>query len=272
MTRNDHILAHVDRQGLGLEIGPGHSPIAPKRDGFRVQIVDYLNQEQLREKFRPHGVDLDRIEEVDFVWQGGSYADLTGRRRHYDWIVASHVIEHVPDLVGFLRSCDEVLKEDGVLALAIPDKRYCFDHFRPHSGLASVIDRHRLGATNHSPGAVAEYFLNVVKRSGQIAWGAASSGPYSFIHTREQAQEGMAALETRNAYLDIHAWCFVPHSFRLLVHDLHALGLTDLREVSCSPTVGCEFYVTLGRRGTGPAEDRLTLLQHMEEELAAGNH
>ena len=38
------------------------------------------------------------------------------------------------------------------------------------------------------------------------------------------------AIETTE-YIDHHAWCFVPHSFRLMLHDLHLLGLTELREV-----------------------------------------
>ena len=34
MTREEVILAHIKRDGLGLEIGAGWSPIAPKKKDF----------------------------------------------------------------------------------------------------------------------------------------------------------------------------------------------------------------------------------------------
>jgi len=67
--------------GLGLEIGPSHRPIAPKKHGFNVQIVDYMSAEQLRAKYADagHGVEIENIEEVDFVWQGQPLPDFIGR-------------------------------------------------------------------------------------------------------------------------------------------------------------------------------------------------
>ena len=141
LSRRDCILPFVDKAGLGIEIGPSHNPIAPKREGFNVHVIDHMSREQLVQKYGAHAVRLERIEEVDFVWTGGqSYAELTGRRGGYDWIIASHVIEHTPDLIAFLADCEAVLKETGVLCLVVPDKRFCFDRFRPVTGLARVID------------------------------------------------------------------------------------------------------------------------------------
>jgi hypothetical protein len=71
-----------------------------------------------------------------------------------------------------------------------------------------------------------------------------------------------------DTYRDVHNWCFVPHSFRLLVHDLYILGHTRMREVAFHPTEGCEFYVTLGRHGQGPAMSRYELLKAIDAELA----
>ncbi|MEM6433939.1 MAG: methyltransferase domain-containing protein [Cyanobacteria bacterium P01_D01_bin.115] len=172
MNRKAKILRHIDRSGRGIEIGPSHNPVAPKKDGYQVHIIDHMSREQLIEKYQAHGLDLSQIEAVDFVWQGESYAELTGKTDYYDWIIASHVIEHAPDLISFINSCDEVLKADGVLSLVIPDKRYCFDHYRPITGLAKIIDNHLQKSINHTPGTIAEYFLNVVSQSGQIAWNA----------------------------------------------------------------------------------------------------
>ncbi|MBJ6980789.1 methyltransferase domain-containing protein [Luteimonas sp. MC1572] len=273
MSRNEVILSMVDRRGNGLEIGPSHSPVAPKRDGFNVQVVDHADRAGLVEKYRAHGVDLDRIEEVDFVWNGTSYLELTGKPNHYDWIIASHVIEHVPDMVGFIRGCDSVLRHGGVLALAVPDKRYCFDRFRSITGIHSLVDAHLEGRRNHSPGRVADYFLNVVTLSGVIGWAPEharnrSMADVSFVHGLQDAKSGMQAVVEADAYLDIHAWCFTPSSFRLLVEDLYQLGLSPLREARFQGTGGSEFFVALSREGTGPGIDRFALLHAIDEELA----
>jgi len=231
-------------------------------------VIDHATREELLGKYREHAVSLERIEEVDYVWRGESYLELTGKSNHYDWIIASHVIEHTPDLVAFLRDCDAILKDQGVLSLVIPDKRYVFDRFRPITGLARIVDAHVAGQRIHSAGSVAEYFMNVASRGQQLGWSRHGLGGYSFVHSAAEAREGVRQVLENHAYLDIHNWCFVPHSFRLLVEDLHTLGYTRLREVGFHPTQGCEFYVTLGRQGKGPGLSRLELLRAVDRELA----
>jgi hypothetical protein len=44
MTREEVILAHIKRDGLGLEIGAGWSPIAPKKQGVRVHVLIQLKE------------------------------------------------------------------------------------------------------------------------------------------------------------------------------------------------------------------------------------
>ena len=270
MNRQEKILKHIDKTGQGVEIGPSHNPVAPKSEGFRVHVIDHMSREELIEKYKDHGVDISRIEAVDFVWKDQSYSQLLGKQNHYDWVIASHVIEHTPDLIGFLNDCSEVLNDDGVISLVIPDKRYCFDHYRPITSLAQLIDGHLQKATIHSPGTVAEYRLNVVSRSGNIAWSAHDSGTYNFVHSLDLALKDMQSVLNHQVYIDVHAWCFVPHSFRLLMHDLYELGLIAVREIDFYPTEGCEFYITLGKQGRGVEQSRLELLNAIDEEIQAG--
>jgi 2-polyprenyl-3-methyl-5-hydroxy-6-metoxy-1,4-benzoquinol methylase len=267
MDRLSKALCHIDKNGYGIEIGPSHNPIAPKRDGYRVDIIDHLNRDQLIEKYTEHNVCLENIEHVDYVWNGESYAELTGNQKFYDWVIASHVIEHTTDLIGFLNDCDNVLKDDGVISLIVPDQRYCFDHFRPTTGLAKIIDAHYLKNSIHSPGTAAEYFLNVVSKNGQIAWAEKFEGEYSLVHSLKDARTAIDSILNQKVYLDLHAWCFTPYSFRLIIDDLFHLGFISLREVSFFTTTGCEFYITLGRKGEGPNLDRLELLKVIESEL-----
>jgi hypothetical protein len=272
MDRKSRMLSFLNQAGKGLEIGPSHNPVAPKREGFDVHVVDHCDRAALVEKYRPHGVDIDSIEDVDFVWRNTSYGELTGKPKFYDWIIASHVIEHTPDLIGFMQGADEVLKDEGVLSLAVPDKRFCFDHFRPITGIGSLIDAHVNQNHVHTAGRVAEYFLNVVSLSGRIAWDRSfqSTQPvnsFAFVHGAEDALSGMRAVTEQGAYLDVHAWCFTPSSFRLLIEDLHRLGLSPLREVAFFSDAGGEFFAALSRSGKGPDLTRMKLLENIEAEI-----
>jgi predicted SAM-dependent methyltransferase len=266
MNRQCVMLRHLDPAGVGLEIGPSYNPVAPKREGFNVETIDCMDRDQLVEKYRAHGIDVGQIEAVDYVWRGESYARLTGKAKAYDWIVASHVVEHAPDLVGFLNDCASLLRDDGVLSLAIPDKRFCFDCFRPVTSLGAVVDAHFQDRKTHTPGSVAESYLNAVSMDGRIAWSREAHGAFFPVHSADHARDGMRSVADDNAVLDVHAWCFVPSSFRLLLHDLFVLGLIPLREISFAPTIGCEFYVVLGRKGKGPGTSRLELLETVRQE------
>jgi glycosyltransferase involved in cell wall biosynthesis/SAM-dependent methyltransferase len=268
MDRKDKVFSRIDKRGAGLEIGPSHNPIAPKREGYNVEIIDVLDRDHLIARYKDEQVNLENIEEVDFVWSGEKFQELIGKPKHYDYIIASHVIEHSPNLIGFLNDCDAVLKDDGVISLVVPDKRYHFDHFRPISGISKIIDSHFNNCIIHTPGTVAEYYLNAVSQSGNIAWGRESTGNYGFMKSLRDAGKAMQEVTRNSAYVDAHAWCFVPSSFRLIIHDLFNLGLIPFQEVCFYPTDGCEFYITLGRRGQGIDKSRMEMLEFVESEIS----
>jgi len=263
--RNEKILFSIEKSIPGLEIGPSHRPVAPKRKGFNVKILDHLSAEGLREKYRGHGVEIGAIEDVDYVWSGEPISELVGNQR-FGWIIASHLIEHTPDLLGFLNECEKILADNGVLSLVIPDKRYCFDHFRELSSLARIIDAHIVNTSSHTPGTAADYFLNVTKKGGDIAWKDGHRGKYEFVHS---LQDAMAAMQHAKLgeYIDLHAWCFVPSSFRLLIEDLYALGLIQFRELIFFDTVGHEFFISLGKNAPGPDIPRMEMVQKKQREL-----
>lgn len=267
MDRKQKALQHINPTGLGVEIGPSYNPLASKAEGYRVHVIDHASREELVAKYKNHqSVDINKIEEVDFVWRGESYLELTGNPKYYDWIIASHVIEHAPDLIRFLNDCESILKDDGVLSLVIPDKRYCFDHYKSITGISKIIDNYFQRTTKHTPGTVVESFLNEVTRDGRLAWSSISAGDFNLAHSVEDARQVMNATVNENNYLDVHAWCFVPHSFRLIIHDLFCLGFISLKELDFHPTDGFEFFITLARKGEGIDKSRLEMLEIIERE------
>lgn len=254
INRDELMREDICKEKVGLEIGPSHHPIVSKKDGYCVEIVDWLDQKGLQEHYKGHGVNLDAIEEVDYVWDGGSYYDLIGKALYYDYIVASHMIEHTTNFLRFLQDCSKLLKEDGFLRLAVPDKRFCFDHFRDVTGIAEVLNDYYAPNKMHSVGKVAEYHMNVVKYKNRISWDKhlgkfgtwkCSNSNYMFVHSLEEVKENMLKVHENKEYIDIHHYVFTPSSFQLLVEELRLLNLIDMRIIGKSIAYGNEFIITM---------------------------
>lgn len=247
-NRARRALGALDKSSLILEIGPSHNPIAPKREGYNVHVLDHASQEDLRDKYREHGVDLAAIEHVDFVWQGGALAETVGGEGIYDGIIASHVIEHVPDFVTFLQQCAAILKDGATLSLVIPDKRFCFDYFSRVTTTGDVLDAHVERRVRPSPGQVFHHLAHATARGASIAWdGNAVVQPHELrlLHTLDDARNGFERARLTTEYIDVHCWRFTPESFQLLITDLTALQLIGFRVESISQRVGCEFFCSL---------------------------
>ena len=270
MDRTARLRAMIDVRGRALEIGPSYNPLLPKSEGFDVETVDYTDADGLRAKYHgnPH-VDVARIEPVDHVLDGSrTLADAVARPGHYDAIVASHVIEHTPDMLGFLQSCDTLLAPGGTLLLAVPDKRHCFDALQPLSSTGGVLQARLEGRVRPTPGAVFDDHAYNVVRGEQIGWTMEDRGELRLFATLQTAWQASEHVRRSSDYVDVHVWRFVPSSFRLIVHDLAELGLMRLRESEFHGSVGNEFYAALSPRGAGCPVDRLTLAKRALAEHA----
>jgi len=190
--------------------------------------------------------DISDIEEVDYIWTGGSYADLTGKKNHYDYIIASHITEHTCDLIGFLNDCSEILKENGILSLAIPDKRFCFDYLRPVTSISKIIDSHINKSSVHTPGSVYEHVSNTCKSYNDIAW-TYPHPPVMMnpVHNIDNAINTYKKSLDQNEYIDVHNWVFTKNSFEFIIYDLNCLKLIDLQTACCFDTDDHEFFISL---------------------------
>ena len=269
-SREEKVLHYLERAGLGLEIGPSHNPIAPKRRGFNVHILDHLSAEGLRQKYADHarfGVRIENIEEVDFVWNGEDLRDLIGRTACYDWIISSHVIEHIPDVITHLQQCEALLKPTGRMSLVIPDMRYCFDALGSINTTGDFLDAFEQGRKRPTPGAIFDHFASACQRNQKITWDASEPlQSMALMHDLDDAKALWQRARTGEEYIDTHCWRFTPASFQLLISDLQALGLLQLQIVGFFETSGCEFYATLGHDAQSSRPDRLQLLQNLERE------
>ncbi len=240
--------------GKGLEVGPSHNPLMPKAEGFDVEILDYLDADGLRRKYAGAGVDISAVEEVDYIADGRSMTEVIGERQRYDWIVASHVIEHVPDLVAFLNDCEALLKPGGSLVLAVPDKRCCFDILRPVSTVGQVLQAHVDGRKRPWPGVIFDDVAYARKRSGHTGWTLGDAEPLEEVRSPDAALRVFEQACSSDSYIDVHCWVFVPSSFHLIISTLAAFNMTGLRGLDFRDAGG-EFYAVLSARATPQALD-----------------
>ena len=265
MSRKDDALSLLDPRGRGLEIGAGYAPFFPKAKGHRVESVDHASADELRRKYAELGQDTSRIEEVDYVWRGEPLDEVVPHHGAYDYIFGSHVLEHLPDPVAFFNACDRLLKPSGVLVLIVPDKRYCFDVFRPIASTGDLVQAHLEKRRRHPPGKVFDNTAYYARKDGDETWETSRHpGRAELYESLETAKGRLRRAVESEEYIDVHGWQFVPSSFRLAICELHALGLTPMREVRfLHRWRRPEFYVSLSRSGAGCPLGRLELCRRV---------
>ncbi|MFZ4414696.1 MAG: class I SAM-dependent methyltransferase [Bacteroidales bacterium] len=271
MNRTEKVLAYIDKKGLGLEIGPSYNPIISKALNSNIRTVDHLDRDGLCVKYRHLSPELlDKIEDVDYIWTGGSLVDVIGEVNKFDYIIASHLIEHTVDLIGFLQDCEKLLKPNGVISLAIPDKRFCFDRFKSLSSLGDVIYSHLNKHPFHSIDAIIDHHVyGAVMGSNQLAWNSTANGKLNLHHPQIANLRNQIDEKTfESTYHDVHHWIFTPTSFSLLMQDLHELQFLTLAKNGSFDTSEFEFFISLSKsQDYVEYKDRLEMLIRIENEM-----
>jgi SAM-dependent methyltransferase len=248
----------VGKNARGIEIGASYAPILPKRDGFKTLVVDHTDTQSLRLKYNNIGVDTSRLEAVDAIDDGGEFSELDLTGEGFDFIVASHVFEHLTDPIHFLQRCERALKPGGKVYLLLPDRRYTFDYLRPSTTAGHMLAAYLAEQPRHGTAALFDHHASHATRGGIQVWMEGHKGDFAFAGV---PSSGYASATSKNdEYVDCHAWVFTPSSFRLAMQDLCSAGVLGLKEELFYPSFGCEFFVVMSRNPSITAQpDRLTL-------------
>jgi len=76
----------------------------------------------------------------------GEASDLQfAESHHYDFLVASHCLEHCANPIKTLLEWKRVVRKGGILLLILPDKRFMFDHRRQTATLRHLMEDHAQG-------------------------------------------------------------------------------------------------------------------------------
>ncbi|HYS06410.1 MAG TPA: methyltransferase domain-containing protein [Candidatus Dormibacteraeota bacterium] len=124
-------------RGDGIEIGALHHP-TNAGPWARVKYVDRMAEAELRRQYPE--LDSEKLVRVDIIDDGESLRTI--RDGTQDFVIANHFVEHCEDPIGAVGNMLRVLKDGGVLFMAIPDKRFTFDRDRPVTPLDHLLRDH----------------------------------------------------------------------------------------------------------------------------------
>lgn len=76
--------------------------------------------------------------------------ELSGiESNYYDFVIASHCLEHVANPLKAVAEWIRVLKPGGALMIIVPDKRFVFDHKRSYTTFEHLLSDYKNGTTEH---------------------------------------------------------------------------------------------------------------------------
>lgn len=221
-TRREDLTAPL--RGRGIEIGALDAPF-PVPAGVEVTYVDRLT----REECLRHYPELPRPEAVlapDLIAPAENLAPLGDGSQ--DFVIASHLLEHMGDPIGALKEWYRVLRPGGHLVLVLPDKRRTFDAPRERTSLRHLVLDHRQPPDHperrRRDFAAYREWVQLAKR------------------LRTPAQVDFWARLLQRAGYSIHFHCWIPEDLRELFAHLAAAEDTPLRLlVEASLKDGWEF-------------------------------
>lgn len=269
LDRRKKIITHgLDlRNSIGIEMGPLHAPIVSKSDG-PVIYIDHADTDAIIEKYRhKEDFDVSKIVKIDAVWGPQPLKAAVGKTA--DYIIASHVIEHVPNLIGWLNDLTDALSEHGQIRLAIPDKRYTLDLYRRITSLADVVSAHVQNAKVPLTAQIIDHHLFVRDLNFRDIWNGtaeayAEPSPFELDRATRLANESIRL----GTYNDVHCWVFTPVSFAHLMQQLARLGLVKLKCISLTTTAyeDLEFFAALQK--TNDVDDAVASWVQAEKDAA----
>ncbi len=230
-----------------LEFGAFASPTFD-RDEADIRYADRRSTEVLRGSGA--SAKSQAVVEVDYVVEDDFDRKIDSR---FDLIIANHVIEHVPDVIGWMNKLGRLLYPGGRVFLAVPDKNYTFDIMRDPTLTRELIENFTLGRTQPSAVSVLDAaFHRRDIESGGIVW----DGKAQDVIRRPPKVDAPGLLASAQAriaegeYIDAHCNVFTEASFRSVFLTLKQMGIGDLQLTGTRPVLRPynEFYAMFGLR------------------------
>ena len=227
----------IDCKKRILEIGPLSHPNIRKDAGVNVYYADIRSTEDVKDFYKNDtSISIDDIVTIDYVIDS-TYSEVLKDVPKFDYVVATHVIEHIPQLFLFFQDIAKILNPQGKLCLTIPDKRYCFDHFRQPTSFAECFDIYTRGITN-LPVRVLDYLMNWTINDPVYWWKAKKNDYTHLVDSKERYSSAQDSYfnALNGEYFDVHFSIFTPETFLMLLYNMLNSNLLPFKCI--------EFYTT----------------------------
>lgn len=143
ITRKDYQLNRLNylsklvnlKDSEGLEIGACDLPTVPKEVG-KCEFADFRSAEEM---IRLWNLQPETVMPVQHILK----RDIKVHNqidKKFDYVVLCHVIEHIPNVIGYIKDLHNLLKTGGVILIACPDKRRTPDASRPSTTIEHLLD------------------------------------------------------------------------------------------------------------------------------------
>lgn len=166
VAHNRAVLSARYIRGNGIEIGALGRPL-PMPAGARVRQVDRLSKADMAAHY-PAMAKKRHVRPPDIVDDGETLATIPDASQ--DFVIANHVIEHFENPIRFLHNACRVLKDGGILFLAIPDKEKTFDRNRPVTPFDHLVADFENGAQASRAPHYREYVRLAEDPVGTASW------------------------------------------------------------------------------------------------------
>lgn len=267
-----------DKNARILEIGPLNQPIFTKDQYSNCFYCDIRTTEEIKALYSGNlylettgiSVDINTIVDIDFVLKG-SYSNTFKNIEKFDYVIMSHVMEHVDDILCFLDDIVSVLKPGGLLIVVYPDKRYCFDHYRQEASFRDAFEVNQKGYKANAR-MVFDFLFNVVQEnSASVFWQAHQMEKHMPINSFEAAKLAYNQIQEGQREDDVHYWPFSDAGFLKFLYDCTRAGMLKFSCIDFTPTAENtqQFFVTLRYDETTPPniERELENLRNMGAKL-----
>jgi hypothetical protein len=228
--RRDFIMSHLPTSQCGLEIAPYFHPVTDrsKHDVFYVDCID--NDEIRRKAASNPGASANEVPLIDAVWLPGKRLAECVAGRQFGYVVASHVLEHVPNPLGWLLDILECMEVGGRIAILLPSKLHTMDHYRPLTTFAEVVGWWVEKPTRPTALQVMDFLSQSFLDDGRVSFDAPMP-PFDLVprhYSDQQALDFARYVDSTDSYLDIHCTVWTPESFVDVFERMVRLGLLDV--------------------------------------------
>lgn len=124
--------------GVGVEIGPGHVPF-PVPPEAAVRYIDRW-EPGVNESLFPELGEAPGFPKPDIVAHLDQDRLSSLADESQDFVIASHVLEHLANPIAMLVEIHRVLRNAGLLVLLLPDRHKTFDREREPTPLSHLVE------------------------------------------------------------------------------------------------------------------------------------